>query len=459
MGGAEGLLQKFGTDAIEAEAEHESKQDAALSELRGRQGTLEQGVASFMDELRTEMLAGEEGARVDLAAERDERLASGTEAMVAAAELQAWAEAAVAQQATELEAAVLGSVAEGLVASAATESARYDAEVRHTALAAEVAAQREAIEAAFAEEKRKSWEQVSEQGAALMGELAEEAEARAKGEAELREMMSTRCGALEEAASSARVETEAAVQQALSDVVVEATVERLRAATAGDGEALRVTGELSALGERCGAVEAELQAQAAQLAARVDEQQRQAEVKGEADAQRRGATSAAIEARAAVEETMERLMLALERGEEVEREERRDVQIAGLQQAIALLAREQQEQGESGAAKQHGVEQAAEASLVRLRAQMEAAREAAEAAERGAAEGAAAVAVAAEEKLGEQLVSLRAELEAAVAASAASRQEAEAQAKAAAEQAALLQSEVSRLKANPITLTLTTLTL
>ena len=275
VGGAEGMLQKFGTDAIEAEAEHESKQDAALSELRRRQGTLEQGVASFMDELRTEMLAGEEGARVDLAAERDERLASGTEALVAAAELQAWAEAAVAQQATELEAAVLGSVAEGLVASAATESARYDAEARQSALAAEVAAQREALEAAFAEEKRKSWEQVSEQGAALMGELAEEAEARAKGEAELREMMSTRCGALEEAASSARVETEAAVQQALSEVVVEATVERLRAATAGDGEALRVTGELSALGGRCGAVEAELQAQAAQLAARVDEQQRQ----------------------------------------------------------------------------------------------------------------------------------------------------------------------------------------
>ena len=193
VGGAEGMLQKFGTDAIEAEAEHESKQDAALSELRRRQGTLEQGVASFMDELRTEMLAGEEGARVDLAAERDERLASGTEALVAAAELQAWAEAAVAQQATELEAAVLGSVAEGLVASAATESARYDAEARQSALAAEVAAQREALEAAFAEEKRKSWEQVSEQGAALMGELAEEAEARAKGEAELREMMSTRC--------------------------------------------------------------------------------------------------------------------------------------------------------------------------------------------------------------------------------------------------------------------------
>ena len=71
------------------------------------------------------------------------------------------------------------------------------------------------------------------------------------------------------------METEAAVQQALSEVVVEATVERLRAATAGDGEALRVTGELSALGGRCGAVEAELQAQAAQLAARVDEQQRQ----------------------------------------------------------------------------------------------------------------------------------------------------------------------------------------
>ena len=46
----------------------------------------------------------------------------------------------------------------------------------------------------------------------------------------------------------------------------------------------------------------------------------------------------------------------------MEREERRDVQIAGLQQALALLAREQQEQGESGAAKQHGVEQAAEAT-------------------------------------------------------------------------------------------------
>ena len=42
----------------------------------------------------------------------------------------------------------------------------------------------------------------------------------------------------------------------------------------------------------------------------------------------------------------------------MEREERRDVQIVGLQQALALLAQEQQEQGESGAAKQHGVEQA-----------------------------------------------------------------------------------------------------
>ena len=187
-----------------------------------------------MDELRTEMLAGEEGARRDLATERDERITSGTEAMVAAAELQAWAEGAVARQAAELEAAVVGGVAEGLVASAATESVRFDAEVRHAGLAAEVAAQREALEAAFAEEKRKSWEQVSpnpnpnnldpnpnnpdpnpnnpnnphpnpnphphphqvsEQGAALMGELAEEAEARGKAEVELREMLATRCTA------------------------------------------------------------------------------------------------------------------------------------------------------------------------------------------------------------------------------------------------------------------------
>ena len=89
----------------------------------------------------------------------------------------------------------------------------------------------------------------------------------------------------------------------------------------------------------------------------------------------------------------------------------------------------------------------AEAGLVKLRAQMAAMEEAAEAAGRAAAEGAAAVAAVAEDKLGEQLVSLRTELDAAVAASAASRQEAEAQAKAAAEQAALLQSEVSGLKA------------
>ena len=103
-----------------------------------------------MDELRTEMLAGEEGARRDLATERDERVTSGTEAMVAAAELQAWAEGAVARQAAEIEAAVLGGVASGLVATAATDG-----------LAAEVAAQRQALESAFAEEKRKSWEQVS----------------------------------------------------------------------------------------------------------------------------------------------------------------------------------------------------------------------------------------------------------------------------------------------------------
>ena len=66
------------------------------------------------------------------------------------------------------------------------------------------------------------------------------------------------------------------MQQALSEVLVDATVERLRAATASDGEAVRVGGELAALAARCGAVEAELQAQAQGLVARVDEQQRQA---------------------------------------------------------------------------------------------------------------------------------------------------------------------------------------
>jgi hypothetical protein len=176
-----------------------------------------------MDEMRSELLASEEGARRDLAAEREERLTSGTEAAVAAAELQAWAEDAVARQEAELEAAVLAGVTEGLVASATTESVRCDAEARHATLVAQVAAQRQALETAFAEEKRKSWEQVSEQGAALMGELAEEVEARGKAQAELREMLHARCGALEASAHSDRLETEAAVQHALGEVVVEAT--------------------------------------------------------------------------------------------------------------------------------------------------------------------------------------------------------------------------------------------
>jgi len=155
---------------------------------------------------------------------------------VAAAELQAWAEDAVARTHAELEAAVIAGVTEGLVASAATESVRYDAEVRHEKFLAEVA-----------EEKRKSWEQASQQGAAIFGELEEVKEAREKAELELREMLDARCGALE--------------------------------------------------------------ASAAALQTRAEERQRQAEQQGAAEAQRRGEASAALEARAAVEETVERLRL------------------------------------------------------------------------------------------------------------------------------------------------------
>ena len=236
LSGTEATLEKFGAASLEAEAAHEAKQDAALSELRERQANLEQGMGSFMDEMRSELLASEEGARRELEKEREERITSGTEAAVAAAELQAWAEDAVARTHAELEAAVIAGVTEGLVASAATESVRYDAEVRHEKFLAEVA-----------EEKRKSWEQASQQGAAIFGELEEVKGAREKAEVELREMLDARCGALE--------------------------------------------------------------ASAAELQTRAEERQRQAEQQGAAEAQRRGEASAALEARAAVEETVERLRL------------------------------------------------------------------------------------------------------------------------------------------------------
>ena len=45
LGGAEASLLKFGAAAVEAEAEHEARQDATLSELRERQANLELGVA------------------------------------------------------------------------------------------------------------------------------------------------------------------------------------------------------------------------------------------------------------------------------------------------------------------------------------------------------------------------------------------------------------------------------
>ena len=59
------------------------------------------------------------------------------------------------------------------------------------------------------------------------------------------------------------------------------------------------------LDARCGALEAS----AAELQTRAEERQRQAEQQGAAEAQRRGEASAALEARAAVEETVERLRL------------------------------------------------------------------------------------------------------------------------------------------------------
>ena len=59
LGGAEATLEKFGAASLEAEAAHEAKQDAALSELRERQANLEQGMGSFMDEMRSELLASE----------------------------------------------------------------------------------------------------------------------------------------------------------------------------------------------------------------------------------------------------------------------------------------------------------------------------------------------------------------------------------------------------------------
>ena len=59
LSGTEATLEKFGAASLEAEAAHEEKQDAALSELRERQANLEQGVGSFMDEMRSELLASE----------------------------------------------------------------------------------------------------------------------------------------------------------------------------------------------------------------------------------------------------------------------------------------------------------------------------------------------------------------------------------------------------------------
>ena len=159
--GAEVYLAQSGAAAQEAQAEQEARQEATLFELRERQAKLEaaltslraqqlaqeqaqlrleqgvwgavEGVQGAMADvggaveaveetmqgivqeavkdvvvmgaaLRTEMRAGEEGAQLALAAERDERLASATEAIVAVAELRAWAEGAVARQARELEA-------------------------------------------------------------------------------------------------------------------------------------------------------------------------------------------------------------------------------------------------------------------------------------------------------------------------------------------------------------------
>ena len=88
---------------------------------------------------------------------------------------------------------------------------------------------------------------MSEQGTAIFGELEEVKGAREQAEAELREMLDARCGALE--------------------------------------------------------------ASAAALQTRAEERQRQAEQQGAAEAQRRGEASAALEARAAVEETVERRRL------------------------------------------------------------------------------------------------------------------------------------------------------
>lgn len=159
--GAEVDLAQSGAAAQEAQAEQEARQEATLFELRERQAKLEAGLTSLRAQqlaqeqaqlrleqgvwgavegvqgamadvggaveaveetmqgivqeavkdvvvmgaaLRTEMRAGEEGAQLALAAERDERLASATEAIVAVAELRAWAEGAVARQARELEA-------------------------------------------------------------------------------------------------------------------------------------------------------------------------------------------------------------------------------------------------------------------------------------------------------------------------------------------------------------------
>ena len=45
LGGAEASLLQFSAAAVEAEAEHEARQDEALSELRERQAHLEHGVA------------------------------------------------------------------------------------------------------------------------------------------------------------------------------------------------------------------------------------------------------------------------------------------------------------------------------------------------------------------------------------------------------------------------------
>lgn len=291
--------------------------------------------------------------------------------------------------------------------------------------------------------------------------LADEAAARVAASTEA--LVSIAEARAEAEAASAALQkdvTDSAIHSSMSQMVATVETEAMLSALLADGAAKAEIREREAAADRLALkqVEIGLSARIAASFKKLEERHVAAETATAArfdavsrsQAEEVAARCAALEdtaVHAAVEETVERAVLALEANDEMERRAEHDRRLASLEQVIMIQRQEAHEMENASTATSSKLTSVMDTEVARLTAKVERAREAQDAALKGVCDDMAAKAAERDAALEEQLGGMRAELATATAAAESAARACGDKVKQAEEQAERVAAEIRGLRA------------